>query len=463
MHRFSHTNTFHPTWKQPWVCRFSSKSTKSSTIDIAVIGAGIGGLATANALMVKNNHGQDKFFNVRVYEQASNFVPTAGAGFGFSPNGQICLESIGVSTQDMLHQFDSISRLDRATGAAVQQSSSILKQIRDKYGFGMAGCLRADLIDRLLESLQEKSNNNAVNYSHQLTSVQPKKDKVTLEFANGHVDDVDLVVGADGIHSFVAKELDIDHSDPIYSGANIFYGILDDVDSIPPFEWQSPLLQDFNHSILQGHDVGEFIVFKVGPMDKAKLVWAATYPSGIPPPRRQEWDAASHMVELQTVLPKFPPTHIVHELAEKTGFDRLLHFGLYYRKHKTTWFKDRVCLLGDSCHATLPYVGQGANQAIEDAISLADCLDEYRNDNFSSHTAAFNQFYDQRFTRTKRIVTIANIMDKMYHSNNFLVKIAMDLLLSQVLKGGIIFKQIEKEIVEECPVKDYAKYAARRP
>ncbi|CAF4290374.1 unnamed protein product, partial [Rotaria sordida] len=80
------------------------------------------------------------------------------------------------------------------------------------------------------------------------------------------------------------------------------------------------------------------------------------------------------------------------------------HFGLYYRQHrKDEWHRGRICLLGDSCHATLPYVGQGANMAIEDALSLAICLEKH---NFRIEPA-FQDYYNQRFHRTKRIVDSA--------------------------------------------------------
>ena len=62
-------------------------------------------------------------------------------------------------------------------------------------------------------------------------------------------------------------------------------------------------------------------------------------------------------------------------LARQTPNERLLHFGLFYRKVKPVWHQGRVALLGDSAHATLPYAGQGANQAIEDAVVLAQCLE----------------------------------------------------------------------------------------
>jgi 2-polyprenyl-6-methoxyphenol hydroxylase-like FAD-dependent oxidoreductase len=139
-----------------------------------------------------------------------------------------------------------------------------------------------------------------------------------------------------------------------------------------------------------------------------------------------------------------------------TKDEDLLHFGLYYRHHKKAWSNDQVVLLGDACHATLPYVGQGANQAIEDAIYLADCLDK-QND----YNAAYEDYYKRRFPRTKRVVQMAGIMHKLYHSESWILQGILEYLLKSVIKGGAILKQIENEIIKECPVQDYQRYAPR--
>ena len=92
-------------------------------------------------------------------------------------------------------------------------------------------------------------------------------------------------------------------------------------------------------------------------------------------------------------------------------------------------------------------MGQGANQAIEDAIVLADCLDRH-----DTYTTAYEEYYNKRFPRTKRIVQFAGMMYKMYHSENWFMKQAMEVLLGSMVKGGLILNQLEKEIIEECPV-----------
>ena len=406
---------------------------------IAVIGGGIGGLSVANALLHRNNLAA----RVSVYEQAKEFVPTAGAGFGFSPNGQICLSSIGINGYRKFCQpFDTLKRVTK-DGTSVQQQASVFKQIRERHGFGIVGCLRADLVDLLANKLNEYER-GSLQYSEKLIGITPRLDKVELKFDSGREDAVDLVIGADGIHSTVAKLLDIDdETPPIYSGANIFYGKIPQPTSIDYLR-DHPIFDE--GSVVNGSGTGEFTAFHVGAGEKKTFIWATTYSSPNPPPKREEWNQGN-LKELEDILLNYPDSHPIRDFARLTGKDDSLHFGLFYRHHRKTWSNDRVVLLGDSCHATLPYIGQGANQAIEDAIYLADCLERH-----NTHTEAYQDYYDKRFPRTKRIVQMAGWMHKMYHSESWFMHKALDVLISSAMKGGLVLKQFEREIIEECPV-----------
>jgi 2-polyprenyl-6-methoxyphenol hydroxylase-like FAD-dependent oxidoreductase len=474
---------------------------------IAVVGGGIGGLAFANALLHKDNRAYGKregpvLERVTIYDQASHFSPTAGAGFGLSPNGQICLSSIGIDRyKDMLHPFDRAIRINQQ-GTMIRQESNVFEQLRDRVGFGIAGCLRSDMVRLLAEPFTNKNSQpmmvendpfrrHKLLYSHKLISMNPVQDKVELEFENGVRDVVDLVVGADGIHSPVAKMMNIDSSDPIHAGSNIIYGKIENPDMI---DFESPLLHGniLNGAILNGPGTGEFLIFHVGPPERKVRVWVTTYASSASPPpalshhhhhhhhrqrEDEEWNEFSSLSSssgdwIQETLARYPQEHMIHELAHHTTPNNLLHFGLFYRQHKKTWFhheSNRVVLLGDACHATLPFVGQGANQAIEDAIVLADALFETSTtvDDSSSGTPRdgfrepFQQYYDQRFERTKRVVRMGNLLNKLYHSENNFFKWALDLFLTSLTRGGAMFKQLENEIVQHCPVKDYAKYRSK--
>jgi salicylate hydroxylase len=454
---------------------------------VAVIGGGIGGLSIANALLHENkksfrqNNYNKIVDRISVYERADKFIPTAGAGFGFSPNGQMCLSSIGIHDYNFFCQPFSTMKRITFDGTAVQMQASVFEAIRSKYGFGFAGCLRADLVDLLVDNLQRQRDSledggggtGHLKYDQKLIKITPCHEKVELEFESGHKDVVDLVIGADGIHSTVAKQLNIDDNNiaPIYSGANIFYGKITNPTNIETIQKKYPMFDE--GSVVNGPGTGEFIAFHAGLgggggddtnsgiiMNKRRtFIWASTYASSHPPTKnsgikrennddeQEEWNQGC-LNELESVLSKYPRSHPIHEFATLTEKDDLLHFGLYYRHFRRKWSQGRVVLLGDSCHATLPYVGQGANQAIEDAIYLASCLDRH-----DSYEQAYQDYYDKRFPRTKRIVQIAGIMHKLYHSESWFMHKALDVLLRSAMNGGVVLKQLEKEIIEECPVK----------
>lgn len=122
-------------------------------------------------------------------------------------------------------------------------------------GVGIAGCLRADLVDLLVERLENYERGN-LRYSKKLTGIHPRLDKVELQFESGHWDVEDLAIEADGIHSTVANVLNIDdETSPIYSGANIFYGKIPRPDKIE-FLHEHPIFQQ--QSIVNGPRTVEF-------------------------------------------------------------------------------------------------------------------------------------------------------------------------------------------------------------
>jgi 2-polyprenyl-6-methoxyphenol hydroxylase-like FAD-dependent oxidoreductase len=89
----------------------------------------------------------------------------------------------------------------------------------------------------------------------------------------------------------------------------------------------------------------------------------------------------------------------VRDLLAATPGERVFRTDIHDRDPVLGWLRGRVTLLGDAAHPTMPNLGQGGCQAIEDAIVLADTLAAER-----SHEAAFRRYESRRFARTRRIV-----------------------------------------------------------
>jgi salicylate hydroxylase len=402
---------------------------------VAIIGAGIGGLTVANALKRAG-------LSVSLYERSPYFISTAGAGFGLQPNGQVCLSYIGFKDQakNLLQPFLTWQVIDDK--GEVLNKVDRLGEYENRFGYYFGGALRAELVDVLKEPI-EKSNN--LHYSHNIIDLQQDSDSVTISFEQQKPIRVDMVIGADGIHSTVVKQIFSQTAPAIHSKENIFYGVIENVDQQSSI---NPLITAKN-TITQYFGRGEFICYRAG--NQGQFMWAATYPADEPPIKSSdaEWTGLNNQRELNRLLTRFPSSHPVHQCAAATDQQRLLHFGLFYRQHRDDgWHRGRICLLGDSCHATLPYVGQGANLAIEDAISLTLCLEK---SNFQIEPA-FQEYYKKRFERTKRVVNMARYMGLFLHSENPLVHSIRQRLIPWLMGSDMMLKLVEKEFYDNCPV-----------
>ncbi|CAF1651355.1 unnamed protein product [Rotaria sp. Silwood1] len=405
---------------------------------VAIIGGGIGGLTVANALKRIG-------MSVSLYERAPYFIPTVGAAFGLQPNGQASLAHIGFKDQieKTLHPFLKWHIINE--NCEIVATYNKLGEFGKRFGYFMGGTIRSELVDILKEPLEK---DGILYYSHSMSNIKQDNGGVTISFENEKQQKplrVDMVIGADGIHSTVVKQIFTQTAPSIYSKENVFYGMIDNIDQQTSI---NPIITAKN-TFVQYFGRGQAMTCRAGT--KGQFMWAVTYPSVTPPSTSDdaEWTKMNNQRELNQYLSRFPQSHFIHQCVAATDTQRLLHFGLYYRQHRNDgWYRNRICLLGDACHATLPYAGQGANMAIEDAISLAMCLEKY---NFQMEPA-FQEYYKKRFNRTKRIVNMSRYMGLLYHSENPIIRSIRQRMLPWFITSDRVTKMLEKELYENCPV-----------
>ncbi|CAF5147150.1 unnamed protein product, partial [Rotaria sp. Silwood1] len=309
---------------------------------VAIIGGGIGGLTVANALKRIG-------MSVSLYERAPYFIPTVGAAFGLQPNGQASLAHIGFKDQieKTLHPFLKWHIINE--NCEIVATYNKLGEFGKRFGYFMGGTIRSELVDILKEPLEK---DGILYYSHSMSNIKQDNGGVTISFENEKQQKplrVDMVIGADGIHSTVVKQI-------------VFYGMIDNIDQQTSI---NPIITAKN-TFVQYFGRGQAMTCRAGT--KGQFMWAVTYPSVTPPSTSDdaEWTKMNNQRELNQYLSRFPQSHFIHQCVAATDTQRLLHFGLYYRQHRNDgWYRNRICLLGDACHATLPYAGQGANMAIE--------------------------------------------------------------------------------------------------
>jgi salicylate hydroxylase len=311
---------------------------------VGIVGGGIGGLAAANAL---HQRGCD----VTVFEQAS-VLGEVGAGVFVYPNSLRQLERMGFG-----EQLKKVGGKVGTTSAYYRMDGSVVGPIltTDSTGWnGMYGMHRADLLSTLQNGLPA----DRIRPGHRCIGFKQDETGATLEFANGNVFEFDVVVACDGIQSVLQKYV-VEPQPPEYAGCRAYRGLLES-DKVPGWDVEA-------HQVWMG-DGKHFMVF---PVRSGKLL---NYVGFVPTTNAtaESWSAVGDRDELAASFAGWDPR--VTDLLSKV--ETCFWWGLYDRRPLKGWTNGRLVLSGDAAHAMLPHLGQGANQAVEDAVALSIFLEE---------------------------------------------------------------------------------------
>lgn len=311
-------------------------------LKVVVIGGGIGGLFTANALVARE-------FQVSVYEQAPH-LGEVGAGVFLTPNSVRHLQRLNLG--QAIEKF----------GAKVGFGSQYLRhdgtpiapvQVTDSAGWNATiGMHRADLVEILASALP----GGVVHTGHRCIGCDQSGDVARVSFANGQVVEGDVVIAADGIHSALQHEV-TPPSHPVFSGSVAYRGVLPR-DCLPGWPTDCWLMW-----------LGKGKHFLAFPVRAAQLI---NYVGFVPADQemKESWSAPGDPEVLRREFAGWDP-RIESLLSQVTTTFR---WALYDREPLPTWSRGRLTLLGDAAHPMLPHLGQGANQSIEDGMALATIL-----------------------------------------------------------------------------------------
>lgn len=354
---------------------------------VSIIGSGVGGLTLAHALLNKGCTPS----NVRIFERSPILKPAIGAGLGLTTAVDI-LAKYGFSED--LHRFIApVSKVTFFTEGGSRLAQADMVEVRKEIGLAreyiMGGAERAEVITMLANRLPQ----GVLQLGKTLDSIEQRKSVAICVFTDGDRVESDIVVGADGINSKV-RDILFGEQQPVFSGHCIWYGVSSNVPDAIYKQIEGNVYMLFG----RGCNMGTYCINKA---TKKVQFWRTDKSTEV---TVESWenDVAKEVVR-QKLGGK---SEIFDSLVEHA--DRLMHFGLYHRQTlKKTWHKGRVVLLGDAAHATLPYMSQGANLAIEDAACLAHLL-EY------PHTEkSFRRFHKIREPKTTRLVNEAVILGKI--------------------------------------------------
>ena len=314
------------------------------SLDVAVIGAGIGGLTTAIAL-------RQRGIDAHVYESAPS-IRSAGAGLMVSPNAMQVLRRLGIAEQVIAAGLP-LERAEIHDARSGLLQSIDLADAQRRFGEPTVAIHRRRLHEILLAALPV----DRVHVGAACESILVKDGWPDVRFTNGRVITPDLIIGADGQRSTVRDFVAPGHT-LRYSGQTSYRAIAS-LDLPPEFAGTS-------REIWSAH-----CRFGYAAVAPGQVYWfvAADAPAG---ESRTPMENAN---ELRAMLASFP--NPVSWLLDATAPVDILRTDMYDLAPFDGWSRDRVVLLGDAAHATTPNLGQGAAQAIEDALVLAEQLDTH--------------------------------------------------------------------------------------
>ncbi|HYP30173.1 MAG TPA: FAD-dependent monooxygenase [Blastocatellia bacterium] len=338
-----------------------------------IIGAGPGGLTSAIALRRAG-------FEVAVYERAQE-MREIGSGLTLWPNAMQALEKLELAEAVRAESLPSAGIAMRSWRGAPLFFAGSEKTADDPapvYGLAIH---RAELQRILLNALGE----DAVRLDARCTGFRQESGKVTAQFEGGRAATGDVLIGADGIRSVIRDRLFGER--PLrYAGYTVWRGVT-------PF----PLKDGVGlTSMGRGEQFGLF------PMTRGRAYWFA---SAIAPEGGRDWPVGRK----RELLERFRGWHApICDVIEATEEAAILRSDIYDQTPARAWSKGNVTLLGDAAHPTTPGLGQGACQAIEDGVVLANCLVEK-----GDVASALKAYEARRIPRTSAITTQSRRMGEM--------------------------------------------------
>jgi len=318
---------------------------------VLIVGGGIGGLTLALSL-------HQAGIACRVFEAAPE-IRALGVGVNLLPHGmreltelglQEQLSRIAVQTQELrfynrFGQFIFGEPRGRAAG----------------YEWPQLSIHRADLHEVLLKETRKRLGTDSVVLNKKCISVT---ESGTASFEDGSSVSGSCVIGCDGIHSSVRKQLFPGEGPPAYQGINMWRGVTH----------MKPFLGGATMAVAGWLEAGKMVIYPIRPpeADGLQLVnWVAEIQS----PRNvmQDWNLDGRIEDFYPTFEKWRFDWLDCAAMIRNS-EQVLEYPMVDRDPLPWWTKGRITLLGDAAHPMYPRGSNGAGQAILDARALTGCF-----------------------------------------------------------------------------------------
>ena len=317
----------------------------SSKLTIGIVGAGIAGLTLAAAL---------RKFDIEtvIYEQAPRFS-RVGAAIQLTPNAVRVLRGLGIEKYLRARSFlpDVGYNRDWKTGD-ITFLHPMGKQTEERYGAPDLSMHRAELHNALASLVPAQT----IQFGRTLMGIDRVTDGVRLTFADGDHDDVDALVGADGIHSIVRASMV--GEEPLRITGQVAYRAVYRTER---------LVREIDDRVKWWGPDRHIVTYKIDPK-RDELYFIASTPE--PDFKTESWTAPGDLSVLLAAYEGFhPDARLILESAPSVH-----KWAMIEREPLAGWTTERTILIGDAAHPMLPYMAQGAGTAMEDAVVLARCI-----------------------------------------------------------------------------------------
>ena len=327
-----------------------------------IIGGGVGGLTTALMLHARG-------IDCEVFEQSEG-IRELGVGINTLPHAIRELKELG-----LLERLDAVAIRTHELFYANRFGQTVWHELRGlDAGFDVPqfSIHRGKLQGVIYQAARARLGEGKIHTGHRLGAFTQSEVGVSAFFfdrSGSHIRTAqgDVLIGADGIHSFVRAQLFPQESPAIWNGTLLWRGAID---------W--PQFLTGRSMIIAGGMEAKFVLYPIAAgsaPDRRLTNWAvmAKVAKGGTPPSKEDWSRPGRWDDLRPYVQKFNLPFIdVSHLIEASG--EFWEYPLCDREPLPRWSHGRVTLLGDAAHPMYPVGSNGASQAILDARCLADKL-----------------------------------------------------------------------------------------